>query len=148
MQPTIRPQFVDHIPEQLADGVLYICQAHRIAVHRCCCGCGEEVVTPLSPADWAIRLDGSMVTMQPSIGNWGLACHSHYWIRRNKVIWARSMTQSEIARVREQDRKDKAAFIGSANRAKGLPGLSDQTGLNPSLWQRLRGLWRALWQGK
>jgi hypothetical protein len=30
--------------------------AFRTAAHCCCCGCGEEVVTPFTPTDWSMTL--------------------------------------------------------------------------------------------
>jgi len=49
---TIKPTFVNIIPDKLEEGILYICERYRIAAHKCCCGCGEEVITPLTPVDW------------------------------------------------------------------------------------------------
>ena len=43
----IRPESVEFIPEHIEEGVLYISELYRTAVHKCCCGCGQEVVTPL-----------------------------------------------------------------------------------------------------
>ena len=37
-QTALRPEFVEFIPEQLEDGVLYISQRYGTAMHRCCCG--------------------------------------------------------------------------------------------------------------
>lgn len=115
---SLTPQYVNYIPERLSEGVLYICEPYRTAAHKCCCGCGEEVVTPLTPADWSIRKEGNAVTLYPSIGNWSFACQSHYWIRRNQVIWAKPMSQREINHVRARDRADKEAYIATVNRRK------------------------------
>lgn len=117
-QQTLRPEFVEVIPERLENGVLYICEQYRTVVHNCCCGCEQEVVTPLGPADWSLRREADAVTLHPSIGNWSFPCQSHYFIRRNKVIWERSMSWSEVARVRRRDQMDKAAHIEQVNRRK------------------------------
>jgi hypothetical protein len=117
-QSALRPQFVEYIPERLIEGTLYISERYRTAVHLCCCGCGEEVVTPLTPADWQLRKEGNSVTLYPSIGNWSFACQSHYWIRKNRVEWARAMTEQQIARVRRKDRMDKARYIDEINAMK------------------------------
>ena len=45
----LRHEFVDFVPKRLDDGVLYVSIRFGTAVHRCACGCGEEVVTPLGP---------------------------------------------------------------------------------------------------
>lgn len=88
-------EFVHHIPEHLADGVLYVSVAFATALHRCCCGCGNEVVTPLRPHDWSMTFDGESISLCPSIGNTSFECQSHYYIRRNKVIWLRSFAETE-----------------------------------------------------
>ena len=84
---SLQHEFVDYIPDTLYDGVLYVSVPFATVVHRCCCGCGNEVVTPLDPSDWEMTFDGRSVSLSPSIGNWGLACQSHYWISRNQVRW-------------------------------------------------------------
>jgi hypothetical protein len=61
------------------------------------------VVTPISPTDWKLIFDGESVTILPSIGNWSLACKSHYWIDRNNVIWARQWSSKEIEISRYDD---------------------------------------------
>lgn len=114
----ITPRYVDAIPERLEEGVLYVCERYRTVVHKCCCGCGEEVVTPLTPADWSIRKNGNLVSLSPSIGNWSFACKSHYWISKNQVVWAGSLSQRQIARVRARDKADKEAYITAINRQK------------------------------
>lgn len=118
---TVTPKFVEFIPEKLSNGVLYISERYRTVSHKCCCGCGEEVVTPLTPADWSLRKDGNAVTLHPSIGNWSFACRSHYWIRRNQVVWDGAISQRQVERVQARDRTDKEAYIDSVNREKGLP---------------------------
>ena len=84
----IRHEFVDYIPEDLKDGTVYVSVKYATVNHKCLCGCGNEVVTPLSPTDWKLVFDGKTISLDPSIGNWGFACRSHYWIRRNRIEWA------------------------------------------------------------
>jgi Family of unknown function (DUF6527) len=115
---TITPEFVDVIPEHLDEYKLYISERYKTAIHRCCCGCGEEVVTPLTPADWSVRRYKGTVSMTPSIGNWSFACKSHYWIRNNRVVWAGSMTEQAIEKVRARDKADKEVYISTVNRQK------------------------------
>lgn len=109
---------MDAIPERLEERVLYVCERYRTVVHKCCCGCGEEVVTPLTPADWSIRKNGNLVSLTPSIGNWSFACKSHYWISNNQVVWVGSLSQRQIARIRSRDKADKEAYITAINRKK------------------------------
>ncbi len=89
MIPTapIEHRFVETIPRALEPGVLYVSMGYRTAVHRCCCGCGNPVVTPISPEDWSLTFDGEIVSLRPSIGNWGFPCSSHYWITSGRVRW-------------------------------------------------------------
>lgn len=137
----VKPQFVPIIPEQLVDGVLYVSEPHRIAIHRCCCGCGEEVVTPLSPAEWQLERRGLSVSLYPSIGNWNFRCQSHYWIRRNRVVWAGALSAEHIALVQGHDRTAKAAHIAEVNAAKdraaAVPA-SPTRAPRRSAWHRLR----------
>lgn len=107
---SIRHEFVEVIPDQLEEGVLYISMPYATVLHRCLCGCGAEIVTPLSPTDWELAFNGETVSLNPSIGNWSYPCQSHYWIRRNRVHWARRMTAREIAKVRERDQREKRMF--------------------------------------
>lgn len=101
----IHHEFVELIPEKLAERTLYISVPYASAAHACFCGCGTKVVTPISPTGWELLFDGDTVSLRPSIGNWSIPCRSHYWIVRNRVIWAGPMTEEEIKRGREWDRK-------------------------------------------
>ncbi|WP_341836843.1 DUF6527 family protein [Chitinophaga pollutisoli] len=83
---TLQHRFVNAIPEQIHEDVLYIALDYGTAVHLCACGCGSEVVTPFSPKDWKVIFDGETVTLYPSIGNWRLPCTSHYFIRGNAFV--------------------------------------------------------------
>lgn len=80
--------FVSRIPDEIENGRLYICLDCNVAIHRCACGCGEKVVTPIDPRGWTITYDGETISLSPSIGNWSFDCKSHYFIRRNRVVWA------------------------------------------------------------
>ena len=102
-------EFVEFIPEQLQEGVLYVSMTYATAAHRCFCGCGREVVTPLSPTDWTLIYNGEAVSLWPSIGNWSFPCRSHYVIENNRVQWCAEMSQSAIEAGRARDRVLKAA---------------------------------------
>jgi len=81
--------------------------------HKCCCGCGQEVVTPLSPTYWKLTFDGRSISLDPSIGNWSFPCKSHYWIRSGKVRWAGMWTHEQIEAGREADRTAKEKYFGA-----------------------------------
>jgi hypothetical protein len=100
----MRHEFVEFVPDQLKEGVVYICIQFATAVHRCCCGCGREVVTPISRADWTLSFDGESISLDPSIGNWSYPCQSHYWIRKNRVQWTPRWSPEMIERGRKKDR--------------------------------------------
>lgn len=108
-------RFVTHIPRAVEPGILYISLEYATAVHSCCCGCGEEVVTPLTPTDWKLIFDGETVSLWPSIGNWSYACRSHYVIERNQVVEALPWSDKRIANARRWDRFAKANFYGGTN---------------------------------
>ena len=99
----IKHKFVKHIPDVLVNGTIYISMEFGTAIHKCCCGCGEEVVTPFSPTDWEISYNGETVSLYPSIGNWSFKCQSHYWITNSKVTWAKVWSKQRIEAGRKQD---------------------------------------------
>ncbi len=105
-------EFVNYIPNSLDKGVVYVSIPFATVVHLCCCGCGNEVVTPLDPTDWQMTFDGKSVSLSPSIGNWSLGCQSHYWIYRNQVRWARHLSMFEIKTGRTLGRIRKAWRFG------------------------------------
>lgn len=39
--------------------------------------------------------DGEVISLYPSIGNRGFQCQSHYFIRRNRVVWLPSFGRDE-----------------------------------------------------
>jgi hypothetical protein len=104
-------EFVEFIPEKLAERTLYVSIPFASAAHLCVCGCGTKVVTPISPTGWELLFDGDTISLRPSIGNWGLRCRSHYWIARNQAVWAGPMSQEEIERGRHRDRKLTEAYF-------------------------------------
>lgn len=83
---------------------------YRTAVHKCVCGCGNEVITPFSPTDWHLRFYGDSVSIYPSIGSWSFRCRSHYWITKNQIEHAESWSDKEILQGRNSDKKNKKEF--------------------------------------
>lgn len=116
---TLRPEWVDLAPAQLTPGVLYISRKYGCAVHLCCCGCGEKVVTPLSPAEWSLTTRGNAVSLHPSIGNVGMPCRSHYWIRHSRVVWTPRLTPEQGRAVMQRDLHD---LIAQQTLPRGLWG--------------------------
>lgn len=113
-------QIVEFIPERLEEGVLYVSHRYKTAVHKCACGCGEEVVTPLGTTDWSIQIDNGTATLYPSIGNWSFACRSHYFMRKGRVIWAGQMSRQQVEHGRALDRKARELYLKEVNCEKAL----------------------------
>lgn len=106
----MRFEFVEFIPDQLETGVLYISIDFATAAHKCACGCGTEVITPLGPTDWSLIFDGVSVSLDPSIGNWSFPCRSHYWIKRNNIRWAPQWSVERVNRIRSYDQDQKEHY--------------------------------------
>jgi hypothetical protein len=102
---TVEPSFVKSFPSSLEPGILYVSPQFATAAHSCACGCGREVITPLSPAQWVLTFDGS-VSLWPSIGNWALPCKSHYIIDHGQIRWSRRFTTDEIRSNQAEDLRE------------------------------------------
>lgn len=109
---TLAHQFVEFIPDVIEEGKLYVSMEYATTVHKCACGCGKEVVTPLSPTDWKLYFDGKTISLEPSIGNWGFPCRSHYWVRNNRAVWAEDWSQARVDANRAHDRHVKDKYYG------------------------------------
>ena len=107
----MKHKFVEFIPAKPEEGVLYISIEYKTATHLCACGCGERVITPISPVDWKMTFNGESVSLSPSIGNWRFACKSHYFIRNNKVEWAGSWNEDEINACQSAEIKKERAYL-------------------------------------
>lgn len=107
----IKHEFVEFIPDELEQGTIYISIRFATASHLCLCGCGNKVVTPIRPTDWALIFDGKTISLHPSIGNWSFPCQSHYWIRNNRVKWAPKWSKEQIARGRAHDVFEKQSYF-------------------------------------
>lgn len=138
---TLTHEFVKFIPEILEDGVVYVSIDFATAVHVCCCGCGNKVVTPLSPRDWKLIFDGETISLRPSIGNWSFPCQSHYWITRNSVEWAGQWSDEKIATERARDARERERYFGPNNPGEictVVPIPTPASAPRKPLWQRLK----------
>lgn len=124
-------RFVDSFPKPLEAGVLYVSMRFRTVAHLCACGCGNKVVTPLSPAGWSMRFDGESVTLAPSVGNGRIPCRSHYFIEKNQVVWSYAMTDDLTAESQERDAAARARYYGIQRGANIVP----RTATTPRLAQ-------------
>jgi hypothetical protein len=133
----INHQFVVAIPEALDERTLYISIEYSTAVHKCLCGCGSEVVTPLSPTDWKLVYDGETISLDPSIGNWSFECESHYWIEESTIRWAPRLLRGQIEDGRQRDRLAKKRYFENKQKIRDALG-SDSLSGDPTLGYRPR----------
>ncbi|WP_205748889.1 DUF6527 family protein [Emticicia sp. CRIBPO] len=131
----LRHKFIEFIPEKTEDGILYISMEYCTAIHKCVCGCGNKVVTPLSPTGWKLTFNGKTVTLDPSIGNWNFECQSHYWIRDNEVEFASRWTEKEIRLGRENDLERRKKYFGEPDISKEESAIPKSS--KPTIWQRI-----------
>lgn len=115
---TIQHKFVEFIPNSPEQGILYISIEYRTAVHLCVCGCGNKVVTPITPTDWKLRFDGKTVSLYPSIGNWNFSCKSHYFVTRNNIHHVRRWDEVEIEEGRKKNSVKKKSFFKKSKKKK------------------------------
>ena len=100
---TIEHEFVELIPSEKKEGIIYISIPFATSTHKCACGCGEIVVLPIRPTEWELTWDGETVSIYPSVGNWSLPCQSHYFITKNKIVWMKKWSTSQIKEGRKRD---------------------------------------------
>lgn len=136
----LQHKFVEFIPQKVEEGILYISIEYCTAIHKCVCGCGNEVVTPLSPTDWKLTFNGKSVTLHPSIGNWNFECQSHYWIRNNEIELAGRWTEKEIHSGRENDLKRKSEYFEDLDIPKGESITQEIP--KPTIWQKISKFFR------
>lgn len=116
--PTLEHRFVRNVPRELDAGVLYISMDYATAVHSCCCGCGDRVVTPFTPTDWRMTFDGESISLYPSVGNWNQKCRSHYVIQQNRVLEAGPWSDAQVEAEHRRDKSAKAAYYSSPRDAQ------------------------------
>lgn len=128
--------FVEFIPEQLQEGILYISMEYCTAIHLCVCGCRNKVVTPFSPTDWKMTFDGKGISLYPSIGNWSFDCQSHYWIKKGRVEWSGSWSDDQISSGRQADKVAKEKYYTPEPEKKALIEVQKKK----SFWNWILGL--------
>ncbi len=132
-------QFGRHTPDQLSPGILYISMEYATASHLCCCGCGEEVVTPLAPAQWQMTFDGDAVSLRPSVGNWLQKCRSHYVVTNGRVHEAAPWSDMQIAAGIEKDRAARAKMSRDTPQEDfNSPQVAQPAPTKVGVWKRLQ----------
>lgn len=74
---------VQNLPfiDKMEENTIYISDKYGISEHKCLCGCGKRVATPLGYKEWSYKIDTkNRLSMHPSIGNYQYPCKSHYII--------------------------------------------------------------------
>ena len=135
----LKHEFVEYIPAHVMDGTIYISVIYAVAQHRCCCGCGNKVITPFSPTDWTLIFDGESISLDPSIGNWSFPCQSHYWITRNRVRWARQWSSQEIENARAKKEYSRSIEKPVDRNTSGTA--TGESKPRESIWRKLKTWW-------
>ena len=136
---SLEHRFVQHLPDRFEPGVLYVSMEYATASHSCCCGCGEEVVTPFSPVGWRMTFDGETVSLWPSVGSWTLRCRSHYVIDCGNVREAGYLNNAGGTPRRRDDTpatRGDSAEPASPPLPTSAPAATD--GKSTGWWARLR----------
>ena len=108
---TLQHRFVESVPNELEEGVLYVSIRFKTVIHACCCGCGRKTVTPLAPTEWKLTFDGKTISLYPSVGNHDFPCKSHYWIEKNVVEWAPQWSEREVAEGRAKETAARKKYL-------------------------------------
>lgn len=135
---------VDSIPEKLKAQTLYVTTDGDVAGHLCACGCGREVITPLSPINWSITIGRRGPTLSPSIGNWAFPCRSHYFIRDGATEWARDMSNEAIAQGRRRDKARKQHYYAKLSGGQPPNAVPVLQHVKTSWAERLQAWWRRI----
>jgi hypothetical protein len=116
-------QEVVSFPQPLTEGVLYFSSRFAVSAHKCACGCGNDVILAVNPAQWQLtRHHDGTASLRPSIDNSSFPCRSHYWIRSGKVDWYAPLTDEEVQEARARDRRARSAYYQQLSTPVGLLG--------------------------
>jgi hypothetical protein len=83
------------LPSRLGDRLYVVGQPGKFkwAILACPCGCGERIDVCLMPSArprWELTLRDGRASLSPSIWVPAERCGSHFWLRRNKIVWSKS----------------------------------------------------------
>ena len=134
------------MPDVIEDGVLYISLDYGAIIHKCACGCGNEVNTPLSPTSWKMIYDGESITLKPSIGNWSFKCKSHYWITNSKIEWSLSWSDEKIKKIRVDEDNERTDFYSQKETIPKLTEVNEEQTSKTTPSKKKWWLWRFLFE--
>ena len=109
---------VQYMPMELSPGILYVSEEFNVAGHMCPCGCGNKIITPLTPTEWSFTIENDQPTLYPSIGNWQLPCRSHYWIVSGEIEWSYRWTEKQIKAGQIAEEKRRKSYFKRTNKRK------------------------------
>jgi hypothetical protein len=136
----VKHEFVEFMPATLEPETIYVSVEYATCQHLCLCGCGEKVITPLTPTDWELTFDGEAISLDPSVGNWSFDCQSHYVIRKGRVRWAATWSKEKIKanEVGISDRRRRTTALPMTSRAPARGSRPPKTTSPASSCERLR----------
>jgi len=76
----VTPEYVEFIPNELKQDVIYISEKYKTSTHLCLCGCGNLSVTPIDETGWVLSVLATKITMTPSVLNNNCPNKYHYII--------------------------------------------------------------------
>jgi len=83
-------EYVEFIPEERKEKIIYISEKYGVTVHNCLCGCGGKTILPIDciidgqDLGWKlIKEPNDKISFTPSVGNFQMPCKSHYIITKN-----------------------------------------------------------------
>ena len=91
----------------------------------------------LTVGDVITAFDGKTISLHPSIGSWSLPCRSHYWIRRNRILWAPRWSQARMQRARHARALGSSSLVNPTRSSLARISRSKET----SVWSILRKWW-------
>jgi hypothetical protein len=93
--------FVESFPDDLEPSMLYVSMDFASVAHKCACGCGLPIYTPLTPLGWRLIYDGESISLYPSLAHDGAPCRSHYWIQRNTIRWGNALSKEQAQHIHQ-----------------------------------------------
>ncbi|MGY5352002.1 DUF6527 family protein [Wenyingzhuangia sp. IMCC45533] len=93
---TYRLEYVKQSPEFLKDNIVYVeCNIDKFeywyVVFKCPCGCKEQIVLNLFKdvkPNWDLKKDKKYFSIYPSVFR-TVNCKSHFWMKKNKIVWCK-----------------------------------------------------------
>ena len=84
---------MDDVPQAISRDIYLVCRGgtYRWIVLQCPCLCGRRIEVNLMRSRypyWRLRRHGDSISLSPSLWMSEETCGSHFWLKRNRVVWA------------------------------------------------------------